>query len=100
MDKLKRWLGKAGLLIAISIMLVACSKVTRENFEKVKPGMTTKEVIAILGEPTGSDSVDIAGVTGTASTWKRGDMVISVHFLSDQVLVKTLDKPSDRHNAE
>jgi len=35
----------------------AGSKITKENFEKVKDGMTKQEVVAILGEPTGSEVV-------------------------------------------
>ncbi len=88
------------LVIGLSVMLFACSKVSRENFEKIKPGMTLQEVVSILGEPTGSESVDIAGVTGTAATWKRGETVINIHFLSGQVLVKTFDKPTDGHNPD
>jgi preprotein translocase subunit SecG len=92
MDRLTKWLNRTFLVIAICTLLAACSKVSQDNFEKVKPGMSMKEVVMILGEPTKSESIDIAGVSGTSATWKDRSSEINIHFLSNQVLVKTFDR--------
>jgi hypothetical protein len=82
-------------LMVICFLLFACSRITQENFEKIKPGMTSKEVMAILGEPTSSDSVNIAGVSGTASIWKDRHAEIDIQFLNDKVLVKFFNKANE-----
>ena len=48
------------------VYLAGCSKITQQNFDQIKNNMTMKEVIAILGEPTNSESINIAGISGTS----------------------------------
>lgn len=82
-----------GALILAALLLAACgAKISAENFERIQDGMTQKEVIAILGEPTETSSVNIAGVSGGMSTWKDGSTVISVQFLNGKVQAKQLAK--------
>lgn len=88
-------LWKLGLITATCCLLLACSKVTQENFNKIKPNMTMKEVISILGEPTNSDSVNIAGISGTSAIWKEKEAEIDIQFLNDKVTVKSFSKSSD-----
>lgn len=48
------------LLSLVTAAMVGCGgggKITKENFEKIKEGMTKAEVVAILGEPTGTEVV-------------------------------------------
>ena len=40
---------KIMMLLAV-LALCACSKLTNENYEQLKMGMSSKEIIAILGE--------------------------------------------------
>jgi hypothetical protein len=79
---------------AVLALLVACSKVTPENFARVQNGMTEQEVAAILGSPTESTSRDVLGITGTASRWVSGDTAITIRFVGGKVATKALDKPS------
>jgi hypothetical protein len=81
------------LALAGLLFLAACSKVNQENFAKVEESMSEQEVSAILGTPTESNSVNILGVSGTASRWVRGDTVITVRFVNGKVALKTFDKP-------
>jgi len=81
------------LLAVLAIALAACSRVTQENFSRVQEGMTEQEVIAILGEPTESNSVTVLGVSGTVARWKGGGAVITVRFVNGQAALKTFDKP-------
>ena len=64
--------GKLVLLLALCLLLAGCkkSKVTQENFDKIKNDMTLKEVEAILGEGTreGGDGANIAAQVGVDVT--------------------------------
>jgi hypothetical protein len=73
-------------------LLAACSKVTQENFAKLRDGMTEQEVAAVLGSPTESNSVNVLGVSGTVSRWVAGDTVITVRFVNGKEAFKSLDK--------
>jgi hypothetical protein len=86
---------KTLLALVAAALLAACSKVTQENFLKIQDGMTEEEVIALLGRPTESNSVNILGVSGTASRWVGGDAVITVRFVNGKVALKSYDKPGD-----
>jgi hypothetical protein len=54
-----------------------------------------KEVISILGEPTNSESITIAGISGTSAVWKDKDAEIDIQFLNDRVTVKSFSKSTN-----
>lgn len=82
------------LVFALGLLvLAACSKVTQENFAKVQEGMSEQEVIALLGSPTESNSVNVLGISGTSSRWVSGDAEITIRFVNGQVALKRFDKP-------
>lgn len=81
------------LAFAALLLLAACSKITPENFAKVQDGMSEQEVSAILGSPTETSSSSILGISGTSSTWRGGDAVITVRFVNGKVALKSFDKP-------
>lgn len=83
------------LIFIFCFLLIACSKVTQNNFDKIKPNMTMKEVIAILGEPSSSDSINISGISGTSAVWHGKNAEISIQFLNDQVTVKSFSNLTD-----
>ena len=82
-------------LVAVlsALVLAACSKVNQENFLKIQDGMSEEAVISILGRPTESNSVNVLGVSGTASRWVAGNTVITVRFVNGQVAFKSFDQP-------
>jgi len=80
------------LALAVALMVAACSKVNQENFLKVQEGMSEEAVISLLGRPTESNSVNVLGVSGTASRWVAGDTVITVRFVNGQVAFKSFDE--------
>ena len=86
---MKTWI----LALLVALAIAACSKVTQENFAKIQEGMSEQEVISLLGEPTESNSVNVLGVSGTASRWQSGDAVINVRFVNGKVALKRFDKP-------
>jgi len=82
--------------LLVALIVVACSKVNQENFLKVREGMSEEEVISLLGRPTESNSVNVLGVSGTASRWVAGDTVITVRFVNGSVAFKSFDKAGDK----
>jgi hypothetical protein len=79
----------------VMLFLPACtgSKITQDNFDKIQVGMTQAEVKEILGEATESSSLDIAGFSGTTSTWRRKDTGITIQFVNGKVVAKQFSKP-------
>jgi hypothetical protein len=68
--------GLGGITIVLFATDVLGSKVTQENFQKVKWGMTEAEVRSILGSPS---EVITVGPLRTLS-WKRGGSIVIVSF--------------------
>lgn len=89
-----RMLWLLSLVVLILTGLPACegSKISQENFDKIRTGMIQAEVQGILGEPTDSSSVDIAGFSGTASVWKWQDTTITIQLLNGKVVSKQMHK--------
>jgi outer membrane protein assembly factor BamE (lipoprotein component of BamABCDE complex) len=92
----RRWsrMRAVALTMVVCMSLASCagSKISQENFEKIKTGMPLSQVIAILGEPTESSSVDVAVFSGTVSKWKAGDVTITIQFVNNKVVAKQLSK--------
>ena len=90
------------LVITLFIMvavLAGCSsggssKITQENYDKIKEGMTKVEVTAILGDPTGSETVgQVEDTKLKASVWQGRGLKIVAGFDDDgKLLAKRLDK--------
>ncbi len=77
---------KPAALALAALLLAACSKVTEENYAKIRDGMTEQEVIAVLGKPTESSSMSLPGMSGTGAKWVGGNVMISVTFVNGKVL--------------
>ncbi len=75
------------LIGLIVLTLSACTKLTRENFDRVKVGMDYQEVTAILGE---ADSCDKA--LGTMNcVWGDKSKNITIKFVADKVVLPTAE---------
>ena len=72
----------------LCMVLFACSKLTQENFDQIKLGMTMKQVITILGNPTNIEKINIANISGVSATWKDEKGQIDIQFLNERVTVK------------
>ena len=82
------------IALAAVVLLAACSKITQENFAKIRDGMSEQEVLALLGEPTESSSAGMLGISGTSSRWIGGDAVITIRFVNGKVALKSFDRPA------
>jgi len=77
-------------IMTLAFLIFGCSidKISKENFDKIKTGMTEDEVQAVLGPPTESTGVDVTVFSGTTSLWKKGDTLISIQFVNRKVVAK------------
>lgn len=82
------WLATVALLAGT----VACSKVTKENYDKIQTGMTLSEVEAILGK--GTEKAGVGGAVGNlvasgkVISWGDDKKGITITFANDKVITK------------
>src|SRR5262245_39593756 len=96
-------LAKITLLLALCFIFIGCgnSKVTKDNFDKIKNDMTLEQVEAILGQgaPQGDGSmvaaqagVDLSGGAPPPTTqdylWENGNKSITVTFNKQNKVVR------------
>jgi len=72
--------------VLISITLFGCSKLNRENYEKIKVGMDYQEVVLIIGEPDKCDSV----LGAKNCIWGNENKNITIKFIVDKVAVPSM----------
>lgn len=91
-------------VILVSFVVAACgSKVNQANFDKITTGMTEDEVKKILGPPTETSSMSIAGFSGTSSKWESKNGAIVIQFFNGKVQIKefsNLEKQSSSPSAK
>ncbi|HEX5125157.1 MAG TPA: DUF3862 domain-containing protein [Rhodocyclaceae bacterium] len=69
------------------LMLCACNKVTAENYDKLKTGMSYEEVRTLLGKPDEcSDAVVLK-----SCRWGNVQSHINVNFVGDKAVVFTAE---------
>ncbi|ATE59709.1 outer membrane protein assembly factor BamE domain-containing protein [Thauera sinica] len=73
----------AAATLLATLLLLACSKLTPENYDKLRMGMSYAQVKAILGDPAGCSDL----LTVKTCTWGDEKRYISVNFVADQVLL-------------
>ena len=70
------------MLALFLISAVGCSRVSRENYDKLKVGMAYEEVVAILGSPGGCSET-----LGTKScVWGSEKRQIKVSFIASKAI--------------
>jgi outer membrane protein assembly factor BamE (lipoprotein component of BamABCDE complex) len=85
--RIHRSLGVAILLLS----LAACgSRLNQENFDKIRDGMSQKEVREILGDPVDASGASFLGLSSGEAVWKDNKTTITVHFLNDKVISKQM----------
>lgn len=84
-------------LTLLLLALAACgSKVNESNYAKIEIDMTEEQVKSLLGSPTESSGINVAGLSGMSSKWISKEGTISVQFLSGKVKAKAFSKPSGK----
>jgi hypothetical protein len=73
----------ASLIAFTCVSLAACSKVSKQNYDRLKMGQTYAEVVELLGDPSQCDAVLIA----KNCQWGQEPKTISVNFVGDKVVL-------------
>lgn len=73
------------MLPVLVVMLFGCSKLTVDNYARIKAGLEYSEVVKILGKP---DSCSEA-LFVKSCTWGNEQKNITVNFLSDKVILSS-----------
>lgn len=71
------------LVLAAALLLAACSKVSQDNYVKLKVGMPYDEVRSLLGEPASCD--DALGLRNCR--WGDDSRWIQIGFVAERVAV-------------
>jgi hypothetical protein len=72
-------------LAAMVLCGTGCSKLTKQNYDKLKVGMEYKEVTALLGDAPACD----AAMGAKSCTWGGEQKNITVNFVADKVVFMT-----------
>jgi hypothetical protein len=92
-----RTLHRVTALLLLFLALTACgSKVNESNYAKIEIDMTEDQVKTLLGAPTESSSMNVAGLSGTSSKWVAKEGTINVQFLNGKVKAKAFSKPGGK----
>jgi len=68
------------------VFFMGCSKLSKENYDKIKVGMDFQQVVKVIGEP---DKCDAA--IGTKSCiWGTDQKNIKIKFIADKVILPTM----------
>ena len=70
-------------VMGLALVLLGCSKLTIENYNRIEAGMPYDEVTALLGKPAQCD--DVLGVRNC--TWGDETRSVSVSFVGGKVLL-------------
>src|SRR5438445_449677 len=93
--RVHRSLGVAILLLC----LAACgSRLNQENFDKIRDGMSQKEVREVLGDPVDASGAKLLRPAKCGGGWKDNRNNITVHFLNDKVVSKHMSQ-TDRKSS-
>jgi outer membrane protein assembly factor BamE (lipoprotein component of BamABCDE complex) len=83
------------------VSLAACgARLNQENFDKVREGMSQKEVREILGEPVDASGASLLGLSSGEAVWKDDKTTITVHFLNDKVVTKQMSRTDKKAAAQ
>lgn len=71
------------VMLVTLLFVVGCSKISKENYDKLEMGMEYYEVTALLGSP--DNCAESMGVK--SCTWGNEAKNIKVNFLGDKAVV-------------
>ena len=95
--RVRRSLGVAILMLS----LAACgSRLNQENFERIREGMSQKEVREILGEPVDASGASLLGISSGEAVWKDDKTTVTVHFLNDKVVSKQMSRTEKKGSSQ
>lgn len=87
-------LAFTAFLLLLALFVACGSKTNENNYNKIEIDMTEEQVKSLLGSPTESSSIQVAGLSGTSSKWVGKEGTINVQFLNGKVKAKAFSKSS------
>ena len=103
---MKQYLKVVGLRLFCLVLLAAllgagltgcaASKVNKDNFDKIRIGMTQEEVQGLLGPPTEATGLEIPVFSGTTAKWVQGDATITIQFVNGKVVAKEFSQQANK----
>jgi hypothetical protein len=70
------------ICLAPTFIFLGCSKITQENYNKLKIGMEYNEVLKILGKPDHCESV----LSMKNCIWEESSKSITIKIIADKVV--------------
>lgn len=70
------------LVAAAVLVIAACSKLTPENYARLKVGMAYSEVVQIVGKPSDCSAV----LNAQNCRWKDGDKELQINFVAEKAI--------------
>jgi hypothetical protein len=68
--KMKNPIRFIATALALCLLFTGCSKITKENYDQIKTGMTPGQVSEILGKPMDKTETDLSGAgLGKSEMW-------------------------------
>jgi len=83
---MRTFIKQIALALLISFVLFGCSKVNRENYDKIKVGMEYFQVIKLIGEPDKCD----AALGMKNCVWGNETKNITIGFIAEKVVMPTM----------
>ena len=74
------------LALLVSLILFGCSKVNRENYDKIKMCMEYSQVIELIGNPDKCD----AALGMKNCVWGNETKNITIGFIAEKVVMPTM----------
>ncbi len=95
-----RTLRSVGVAVLLLFLAACGSRLNQENFDKIRDGMSQKEVREILGEPVDASGASFLGLSSGEAMWKDDKTTITVHFLNDKVVGKHMSPTEKKEKAK
>lgn len=83
---MRRLITLLAAALMISLIFTGCSKVNRENYDKIKVGMAYFQVIELIGEPDKCD----AALGMKNCVWGNETKNITINFIADKVVLPSM----------
>ena len=83
----KKYIRIIFVVLFLFVFLMGCSKLSKENYDKIKMGMDFQQVVKIIGEPDKCD----AGLGTKSCIWGNDQKNIKIKFLADKVILPTME---------
>jgi thioredoxin-related protein len=75
------------ITLLLFVVLFGCSKLNRENYDKIKVGMDYQQVVSIIGDPDKCDAI----MGSKNCVWGNENKNITINFIGDKVFVLSMN---------